>query len=153
MVRAEILTPRLDIHSDNGLGSELGLVVLLLLVLSKALLTDASSLGVLLLVVRAEQVDIILVLLGGGGLGGVHGELSGLRSVDGVGLGRITGEGGEVALVGGDVLVPSGGVGVLLGIRSGLKSLEGGNVGLGRSGAVPIVSGDVLPKFAFARLK
>ena len=99
-------TPGLDVNGDDRLGGGLGLVLLLLLVLGKALLADTGGLRILLLLVAAEQIDVIIVLLGSGGLGGVHGELSGLGAVDGVGLGGIAGEGGEVVVVGGDVLVP-----------------------------------------------
>lgn len=91
-------TPRLNIHGDDRLGGDLGLVLLLLAVLGQTLLTDTGSLGILLLVVRAEQVDIIVVL-GGGGLGGVQGDLGDLRAVDGVGLAGIAVEGGELILV------------------------------------------------------
>lgn len=130
-------TPRLDVHGDDRLGSGLRLALLLLAVLSQTLLTDTGSLGVLLLVVRAEQVDIVVVVSSGRGLGRVQGNLGDLGAVGGVGLGGIAGEGGELGLVGGDVLVPPGGVGVLGGVRRGGDGLEGGNVGLG--GGVAIV--------------
>lgn len=131
-------TPRLDVHGNDGLGGGLGLALLLLAVLGEALLTDAGSLGVLLLVVGTEEVDILILLLGGGGggLGGVEGHLGDVGAVDGVGLAGITGEGGELLLVGGDVLVPTGSVGVLGGIGSGAQGLEDDNIGLG--GRVPL---------------
>lgn len=93
-------TPRLHVHGHNGLGGRLGLALLLLAVLSQALLTDTRSLSILLLIVRAEQVNILVVISGGlGGLGGVDGHLGGLGAVDGVGLGGITRQGGELGLV------------------------------------------------------
>lgn len=129
-------TPRLNIQRHDGLGGGLRLALLLLAVLGQALLTDTGSLGVLLLVVGAEQVDVVVLLLSGGGLGGVQGDLGDLGAVGGVGLGGIAGEGGELGLVRGDVLVPPGGVGVLGGVRGGGDGLEGGNVGLGGGVAV-----------------
>jgi hypothetical protein len=90
-------TPWLDIHSDNGLGGWLGLALLLLSVLLQTLLTDSGSLGILLLVIRAEQVNLIILLLSGSwGLGWVQGNLRNLWAVDGVWLGGITWEGWEV---------------------------------------------------------
>ncbi|KAL2279417.1 hypothetical protein FJTKL_13487 [Diaporthe vaccinii] len=126
----------LNIHSHDGLGGGLRLALLLLAVLGQTLLTDTGGLSILLLVVGAEQVDIVVVISGGGGLGGVQGDLSDLRAVGGVWLGGIAGEGGELGLVRGDVLVPPGGVGVLGGVRGGGDGLEGGNVGLGGGVAV-----------------
>lgn len=130
-------TPGLDIHGDDGLGSDLGLGSLLLAVGSETLLTDTGSLSILLLIVGAEKVDILLLLGGSlGGLGGVDGDLGDLRAVGGVGGRRVTGEGGELVLVGGDVLVPAGSVGVLLGGGSILQGLEDGNISLGGSVAI-----------------
>lgn len=123
-------TPGLDIQGNNRLGSDLGLVLLLLAVLGQTLLTDTDSLGILLLVVRAEQVDIVVVL-GGGGLGGVQGDLGDLRAVDGVGLAGLALEGGELILECSNVLVPASGGGVLGGVGSLLEGLEDGDVGLG----------------------
>lgn len=122
-------TPRLDIHSNNRLGGDLRLGRLLLLVGSKTLLTDSDGLGVLLLV-AAEQVDIVILLLSGRRLGGVQGDLGDIGSVDGVGLGGVTGEGGELLLEGVDVLVPSRGVGVLGSVRGAAESLQSGNISL-----------------------
>lgn len=137
----KVLTPRLDVKSNEGLGDGLGLGLLLLPVLGKALLADAGSLLILLLV-AAEQVDIIVIttlsLLRGGS--GVDGHLGSLRAVGAVGSSGITGEGGELALVAGDVLVPSGSVGVLLGVRGRGESLEDGDVGLRGALAIDNVS-------------
>jgi hypothetical protein len=137
----KVLTPRLDVKSDDGLGDGLGLGLLLLLVLGKSLLADAGSLLVLLLV-AAEQVDIVVIttlsLLRG--LSGVDGHLGGLRAVGAVGSSGITGEGGELALVAGDVLVPSGSVGVLLGVRGRGESLEDGDISLRGALAIGNVS-------------
>lgn len=85
-------TPRLDIESDDGLGRGFRALGLLLGAVSgQTLLTDADGLGILLLVVTAEEIDIlILLLLSGGGLGGVEGDLSDLGSVYRVGLAGIT---------------------------------------------------------------
>jgi hypothetical protein len=95
-------------------------------------LADADSLGVLLLVVAAEQVDVLVVLLlsGGGGLGGVEGDLGDLGAVDGVGLAGVAGQGRELVLVRGDVLVPAGRVGVLGGVGGGAQGLEDDGISL-----------------------
>jgi hypothetical protein len=126
-------TPRLDVQSDNGLGGGLRTLGLLLLaVLLETLLADLGSLLVLLLVVAAEQVDIVVLLLGRRGLGGVQGGSNNLWAVDGVGLGRVTGEGSKVIVEAGDVLVPTRGVGVLGRSWGLLECLEDGNICLGR---------------------
>lgn len=124
-------TPRLDVNGDNGLGSGLGLALLLLAVLGETLLTDTLSLGIFLLIIRAKQVDVVVVVVGSRGLGGVQGDLGGVGAVDGVGLGGITRESGKLILVGGDVLVPPSGVGVLGRVGGGGDGLEGHDVGLG----------------------
>lgn len=127
-----LIVPWLDIHGDNGLGGWLDLTLLLLAVLLQALLADTGSLGILLLVVGSEKVDILIILLlGGWGLGWVQGNLSDLWAVSGVWLGGVTLEVAELLRVGGNVLVPSGSVWVLGGIWSGLDGLEGGNISLG----------------------
>jgi hypothetical protein len=125
-------TPRLDIEGHDRLGGGLGALGLLLLaVLGQALLADADSLGVLLLVIAAEEVDVlVLLLLSRGGLGGVQGDLGDLGAVDGVGRGGIAGERREVVLERGDVLVPAGRVGVLGGVGGRAQGLEGDNIGL-----------------------
>lgn len=137
-IDGEKRTPGLDVHGDNGLGGRLRLGLLLLPVLSQALLTDASGLGILLLV-TAKEVDIIVILLlgGGGGLGGVQSNLGDLRAVDSVRLARIAGQGRELILVRGDVLVPARRVGVLGGVGGGAQGLEGDGIGL--RGGVPVV--------------
>lgn len=85
-------TPGLDIHGDHRLGSGFGpLGLLLLAVLGQALLADADSLRVLLLVVTTEEVDVLVLLLSGGGLGWVQGDLGDVGAVDGVGLGGVAG--------------------------------------------------------------
>jgi hypothetical protein len=124
-------TPRLNIKSDDRLGNGLGLGLLLLAVLGQTLLADTGGLGVLLLVVRAEQVDIVVLFLGSGSLGGVQGDLGDFGAVDGVGLAGIARQRGELILKGGNVLVPTGGVGELLGVGARLQGLEAGNIGLG----------------------
>jgi hypothetical protein len=128
-----IHTPGLNLHGDKGLGSGLGLVGLLGLVLVETLVALSNNLGVLLLRVGAEEVLIIILL---GLVLGVGGKLSGLGAVGGEGLGGVTGEGGEFALVRGDVLVPAGDVGVLLSVGGAVEGLEGHDIGLAGRGAV-----------------
>jgi hypothetical protein len=132
-------TPGLDIEGHHRLGGGLGpLGLLLLAVLGQALLADADSLRVLLLVVAAEEIDVlVVVLLGGGGLGRVQGDLGDFGAVDGVGLGGIAGERGEVVLERGDVLVPAGRVGVLGGVGGRAQGLEGDDISL--RGGVAVV--------------
>jgi hypothetical protein len=141
-------TPRLHIHGDDRLGGGLGLALLLLAVLGQALLTDAGSLGVLLLVVGTEKVDVLILLLlsSGGGLGGVQGDLSDVGAVDGVGLAGIARQGGELVLVRGDVLVPAGRVGVLGGIGGSAQGLEDDGISL--RGGVAAVAGKSCQRFA-----
>lgn len=56
-------TPWLDIHCDDRLGSRLGLALLLLLVLSQPLISYACGLCILLLVITAEEIDLIIIVL------------------------------------------------------------------------------------------
>jgi hypothetical protein len=129
----DIHTPGLNLHGDKGLSSGLGLVGLLGLVLLETLVALSNNLGVLLLRVGAEEVLIVILL---GLVLGVGGKLSGLGAVGSEGLGGVTGEGGEFALVRGDVLVPAGDVGVLLSIGGAAEGLEGHDIGLAGRGAV-----------------
>lgn len=109
----------------------LGLVGLLGLVLGDTL--GLESLGLLVnLVVRTEQVEVVVLVSGSRGGGGGRSR----RAVLGVGLGGVTGEGGVLSLVGLDVLVPAGGVRVGGGVGGGRERLEDGNVGLRRGVAV-----------------
>jgi hypothetical protein len=102
--------------SQNLLGSRLDLAGLLLVVLGQTLLLDPGSLRVLLLVVAAEQVNLVVVL----GLGlllrclsGVEGQVAGLWAVGGEVLGWVAGKGVELALEGEQVVVPAPRVRVL----------------------------------------
>jgi len=138
-------TPRLDIHCDDRLGSRLGLASLLLCVLGQTLLPDLGGLGVLLLVIRTEEVDLVIVVLSSlllllGSLGRVEGQLAGLWAVGGVLLAWVTRELRELGLKRGDVLVPAVGVRVLLNGRRALESLEGLDIGLRRGVAEAGVS-------------
>lgn len=145
-------TPGLDFQGHHGLGDGLGLGRLLLVVGRKALLTDPGGLGILLLVVAAEQVDVVVVIAGLLlSLGGVDGHVRGLGAVDGVGLGGITGQSSELALVGGDVLVPPGGVRVLLRVGGRLESLEDGDISLRGTVAVEAVSA-MSPSLVFSNI-
>ena len=135
---ATLRTPRLDIHSHDRLGNSLGLGLLLLAISLQALLSDLSSLCVLLLVlVTAEQVDIVVVILLLS-LGRVESQVARLGAVDGVGLRSIAGQSSKLALKGSDVLVPSSGVRELGRVGRRLESLEGGNIGLGRGVAAQV---------------
>jgi len=112
------------VHGDDGLGSRLDLASLLLVVLGQALSLELLGLGVLLLIVATEQIDVIILLLGSRALGGVDGEVPRLGTVCGVLLGRVSGQGGELRLEGKDVVVPSPGIWVLLRGGDGLDLLE-----------------------------
>lgn len=121
-------TPGLDLQGHKRLSSGLGaLGGLLGLVLLEALVALSDSGSILLLRVGTKEV-LLLVLLGL--VLGVDGELGGLRAVGSEGLGGVTGEGGELALVRGDVLVPAGNVGVLGSVGGGAEGLESHNIGL-----------------------
>ncbi len=115
----------------NRLGRGLGLGLLLLSVLGQALLSELGGLLVLFLLIAAEQIDVVILLLGGRRLGRVDSNLGSLGAVRAVGLGGIAGQSRELILEGRDVLPPSGRVRVLLGSWAGLQSLENGDIGLG----------------------
>lgn len=120
-----LVVPRLDVHGDNGLadgGRALG--GLLLVVGGDTLGLDALALGVLLLVVRAEEVDVVLVLLllsAGRGRGAAEERLGG---------GSVSRERRELRLERLDVRVPAGRVRVLGGRRGRLESGEDAGVSL-----------------------
>lgn len=140
-----IHTPWLDIQSDDRLGSRLYLASLLLVVLSKTLGLEFRGSLVLLLVVTAEEIDIIIVLLGGRSLSGVYGKLALLRAVGGGLLAWVTRKRGELALEGEDVVVPAPCVRVLLGGGDGLDLLEDLDIGLG-GGVAVVMLGQVAYK-------
>jgi len=140
LLHVGLVVPWLDIHGDNRLGSWLGLACLLLGVLSETLFSDTSGLGIFLLVVTSEEINIVVILLLLGSLGGVDGKLAGLWSVGGVWLGRVTWEGREFGLVRGDVLVPAVGMGELLRCWGSLDGLEGLDIGLGRTVAFEVLA-------------
>lgn len=142
LLHVGLIVPGLDVHGDNRLGGGLRLASLLCGVLLEALLTDTGVLSILLLVVRAEEVDIVIILLGVlGGLGGVDGKLSGLGAVGSELLGWVTGQRRELGLERGDVLVPAVGVGVLGDLRLSLQGLESLDIGLGRTVANDVRTG------------
>lgn len=140
------LTPRLHVQGDNRLGRRLRLPRLLRRILLQSLLPNPRGLGILLLIVGAEEIDIVVVnrslLLLLRRLGRVDGELAGLGTVGGVSLAWVAREGGELGLEGRDVLVPAVGVRVLFDLRGLLEGLEGLDVGLG--GAVTTRGGQSL---------
>lgn len=81
------LTPWLYVEGDDRLGCWLRFSGFLFRVSGKTLLTDAGSLGILLLVIAAKQVNLLLLLTLGlllGSLGGIDGGLNGLGTVGGV---------------------------------------------------------------------
>jgi len=142
LLHVGLIVPGLDVHGDNRLGGGLRLASLLCGVLLEALLTDTGVLSILLLVVRAEEVDIVIIVLGVlGGLGGVDGKLSGLGAVGSELLGWVTGQRRELGLERGDVLVPAVGVGVLGDFRLSLQGLESLDIGLGRTVANDVRTG------------
>lgn len=142
LARSRKRTPRLDIQRHNRLSSRLALSLLLLCVLRQSLLPDPHSLRILLFVVRAEEIDLIIVIAALGllllrRLGRVDCKLRGLRAVGGVLFRWVARKGGELGLEGGDVLVPAVGVRVLLDGGWGLDGLVGLDVCLGGAVASP----------------
>lgn len=128
LLEVSLVIPRLDVEGDNRLGGRARTLGSLLgTVLSKTLLLQL--LGLLIdLVVRAKEVDVVVVLSGGRSGGS-------LRAV-GRGLLLVARERRELRLVRSNVLVPAGSVGVLLSIGGGANSLEDGNIGLRGGSAV-----------------
>lgn len=154
LLHVRLVVPRLDVHGDDALGRGLGLALLLLLVLCQPFVANARRLCILLLVVTAEQVDLVVVLLGRGvGLGrGVDGHGRGVGAVCGVLLGWVAGEGGELGLERGNVLVPAGGVRELGDIGLLGKSLVGLHVGLRGRVAVETGVSVMVVTMVFVRL-
>lgn len=132
------LTPGLHIQGDDRLGGRLDLAGLLLVVLGQTLRLEFLRLLVLLLV-AAEQVDVIIVLLSSGCLGGVDGEVARLGAICRVVLGGVSGQGGKLRLEGQDVVVPPPRIWVLLRGGDRLDLLEDLDVGL-RGGIAAVLS-------------
>jgi len=106
----------------------LGLVGLLGGVLSETLLLDLLGLLIDFIIGGTEEIDIIVVVLSGS-LGSLSTGRGG-RTVSGVLLRGVSGEGLVFGRVGLDVLVPASRVRVLRSGRSGRESLEDCDVGL-----------------------
>jgi hypothetical protein len=124
---------RTPTQGDDRLGGRLDLASLLLVVLGQTLLLDSGSLRVFLLVVAAEEVNLIVVLglsLLLRCLGGVDGQLGGLGAVGGEILGWVAGKGIELALEGEHVVVPAPRVRVLFWGRDLLDLLVDLDIGL-----------------------
>lgn len=129
-----IHTPWLHVESNDRLRGRLGLAFLLLSVLRQSLLADLGRLSILFLIVRAEEVDLVVILLLLlRGLGRVHWKLGRLWTVGSVGLAWVSGQLRELWLEGGDVSIPAKRVRVLLDLGCLLELLEALNVGLGWS--------------------
>lgn len=137
-LHVSLVIPWLDVEGDDGLGGgSWTLGCLLLLVLCDSLSLNSGGLGVLLLVVRAEEVDVVVVsssvVVDGDGLGGGRLDASvGSGREESGGACRVTVEVRVLLLEGCNVGEPSGNVGVLVGVRC-RASLEDGNVGTGDS--------------------
>jgi hypothetical protein len=70
LLHRSLVIPGLDIKGDSGLGDGLGLVGLLGSVLSKTLLLELLGLFINLLIIRSEEIDIIVFLSSSGSRGG-----------------------------------------------------------------------------------
>ena len=138
--RKGIHTPRLHIKRNNTLSRRLSLALLLLPVLLQSLLLQLLGLLVHFLVLRAEEIDVVVSVLLLIRCLGVDGELRDLGSVRGELLAGIAGERGKVGLEGGDVLVPAVGVGVLLDWWLLFGGLEAFDVRLGGAVALFMLS-------------
>ena len=110
------------------LSDGLGLVGLLGIVGSDALGLDPLGLSILLLIVRAEEIDFIVVLVS-----------SGLTTEEGLAGSAGSREIGVLSSVRLDVLVPSGNSRAGSGVRGGRNGLEDDDVSLG--GGVAVVGG------------
>lgn len=111
------------------------------MVLSQTLFADTGSFNILrLLLVAAEQVDIVVVLLCSRGLGSIQSSSDDVRSVDGERLTHVTGKRYEVVVVANNVLVPTRSVRVLGSSRVGIQGLEDGYIGLGWREAIDVMS-------------
>lgn len=124
-------TPRLHIQRHDRLGRWLRLARLLLPVLLESLSLELLGLCILLLVIRAEQVYIVVVTICFLVLRfRVDWELGDFWTIGSVRFAWVAWERGELGLEGGDVLVPAVGVWELLDFWWGLDGLEAFDVGL-----------------------
>lgn len=129
-------TPRLHIQRDDRFRSRLDLALLLLPILLQPLRLQLLRLGIFLVIVRAEEIDIVVIFLCIY-RSGVDGQCGSLRAVRCSCFAWVAGEGGEVGFEGGGVLVPAVGVRVFLDCWGFLGGLEDFYIGLG--GTVPFV--------------
>lgn len=118
LLHVGLIVPGLDVHQHGALGDQGGLLRLLGIVSLDALGLDAGLLSGLLLILRSEQVDVI-ISLGGGGLGAGHLGHSGSSPLCLL-------RGGE----GGNVAVPTGSVDQVSS-RGLAQGVEHGGIGLG----------------------
>jgi hypothetical protein len=136
-------TPWLDIECDNGLRGRLRLASLLLVVLGETLGLELLSLLVDLVVVAAEQVDLVVILFS---LlrrrSRIEGDLGRVRAVGSELLGWVTRQGLKLALKGEDVVVPAPCVWVFLWCWDLLNLLEDLYVGLRWGVAVLVLADD-----------
>lgn len=124
---------------NTNLGDSLGLVRLLGLVSSDTLSLDPLSLSILL-IVRAEEVDIVFIFSSSRG-GSRSRATSTTEELGGSFL--VTRESGVLGFPRLDVLVPTGGVGVLGGRGSGAKGGVYTNISL--RGLVAVFSVSIVP--------
>lgn len=118
----------LDVEGNDRLADNDGLGGLLGGVVGETLLLEGLGLGINLLVVGSEEINVIIILLSsGGGRGGGRSR----GAVGGGVLGGISGEGLVLGVVGLDVRVPAGGVGVGGSVGGRREGLEDGDIGLG----------------------
>lgn len=129
LVHVCLVIPRLHVERDERLRGRLDLALFLLLVLGQSLLALGDNFWVFFLLVGTEEVDFVIVV-GGGGVLRVHRYRNSLGAIGSEGFGWVAGEGGEVGIVGLDMVVPAVGVGIELDGRGFFKGLEADNVGL-----------------------
>jgi hypothetical protein len=124
-----LIIPWLDVQCYDRLSSWLwSLSGLLGIVLLESLSRELSLLSILFLVIRSEEIDVLIVLSGWGSSRGLGGDI---RAVGSEWKRSISWERRELLNIGGDVRVPTGSVWVLSGIWSGGDGLVDSNISLG----------------------
>ena len=127
-----LVVPWLHVECHNTLRRRLRLALFLLAVVGETLFALCHDVRVLFFfLVGAEEIDVVIVVRGDGGVLGVDSHGDGFGTVGRDGFGGVAGERGEFVGPAGGVVVPAVGVGVFLDGGLCFEGLEAGRVGLG----------------------
>ena len=74
LIHVSLIIPRLDIQKNGGLGDQGRFLGLFGSISGQTLFTDLGSFGIFFLLIGTEKIDVVIVIISGGGTtGGVRG--------------------------------------------------------------------------------